>query len=72
MDPVSIGSLDLDPDPDPEGQKLPTKIEKRAGCSLLMAEGFSCTVAWAPFMEAWVRKYTSLSIFMAKTIFFAF
>jgi hypothetical protein len=69
LDPDLIGSLDLDPDPDPEGQKLPTKIEKRAGCSLLRAEAFSCTVAWAPFMEAWVSKYTSLSILMAKTIF---
>ncbi len=41
-----------DPDPDPGGQKWPTKIEKRtefffflsAGCSLLRAQGFSCSL----------------------------
>jgi hypothetical protein len=39
-------------DPDPGGQKWPTKIEKvkifyvlkDAGCSLLRAEGFSCSL----------------------------
>jgi hypothetical protein len=35
-------------DPDPGGQKLPQKIEKRtefsSGCSLLRAEGFSCSL----------------------------
>jgi hypothetical protein len=42
----------LDPDPDPGGQKWPTKIEKNStnfmflstGCSLLRAEGFSCSL----------------------------
>ncbi len=42
-----------DPDPDPGGQKWPTKIEKSpefhvfkygTGCSLLRAEGFSCSL----------------------------
>jgi hypothetical protein len=49
----------VDPDPDPEGQKLPTKIEKvkkfhvlSAGCSLLRAESFSCSLAWTSFIEA--------------------
>ncbi len=42
----------VDPDPDPGGQKWPTKIEKKSrifmflstGCSLLRAEGFSCSL----------------------------
>ncbi len=41
-----------DPDPDPGGKKWPTKIEKSpefslflsTGCSLLRAEGFSCSL----------------------------
>ncbi len=31
-------------DPDTGGQKWPTKIEKSAGCSLLRAEGFFCSL----------------------------
>ncbi len=45
-----IGSA-VDPNPDPGGQKWPIKIEKdnkfhlcSAGCSLLRAEGFSCSL----------------------------
>jgi hypothetical protein len=50
---IRIDFSRLDPDPGPGGQKLPTKIEKNseiscfflsAGCSLLGAEGFSCSL----------------------------
>jgi hypothetical protein len=48
----SMGSLDLDLDPDPGGQKMTHKNRKKlinfnfegAGCSLLMAKGFSCSL----------------------------
>jgi hypothetical protein len=39
LDPDSIGSLD----PDPVGQKM-TQESLSAGCSLLRAEGFSCSL----------------------------
>ncbi len=50
LDPDSIGSVD--PYPDPGGQKWPTKIDKKlrnfivlsAGCSLLRAECFFCSL----------------------------
>ncbi len=50
-DPDSIRSVNPYPDPDPEGQKWPTKTKKikkfmfwSAGCSLLRAEGFYCSL----------------------------
>jgi hypothetical protein len=70
-DPDSVRPVD--PDPDPGGQKLPTKKKKlrkilflSAGCSLLRAEGFSCSLD---------VLYGGLGIsklqFLTKNIFFS-
>jgi hypothetical protein len=56
-DPDSMGSLD--PNPDPGGQKLLINIKKVlkiAGCSLLRAEGFSCSLDISIFNKKKMKK----------------
>jgi hypothetical protein len=60
LNPDSISSLDPDSESGSRRAKMTHKNRKKlrncmfesAGCSLLRAEAFFCTVAWTSFVEA--------------------